>query len=193
MLGNHETLNVELDFRYVTAGGYVDFRSTPYDETDSLIASYPSSQRGRVAAFRPGGPYAMMLAGHNVAMQVGDTVFVHGGILPEHAEVGLERINQDVQAWMRGERDAPERWLGGDAPVWVRDYSDDEERPNCRALAETLELLGAARMVVGHTVQDAPNPACDGMVWRMDVGMAEHYGGSVAAIEIIGSEATLLQ
>jgi hypothetical protein len=48
-------------------------------------------------------------------------------------------------------------------------------------------------MVVGHTVQSAANPDCDGKVWRMDVGMAAHYGGSPAALEISGQTVTLLQ
>jgi hypothetical protein len=60
-------------------------------------------------------------------------------------------------------------------------------------LIETLEVLGASRMVVGHTVQDAANPACDGKVWRMDVGMAAHYGGSPAALAIENGTVTLLE
>ena len=47
-------------------------------------------------------------------------------------------------------------------------------------------------MVVGHTVQDEANPACDGRVWRVDVGMAAHYGGDSAAVEINGDTVTLL-
>ncbi|MCB9795755.1 MAG: metallophosphoesterase [Alphaproteobacteria bacterium] len=193
LLGNHETMNVELDLRYVTEGGFADFADTPYEADDAELLEYPEAQRGRVAALRPGGPYAQLLAGHNMVMQVGDTVFVHGGVLPEHAEVGLETINAEVQAWIRGDAAPPERWLSGDGPVWTRDYSDDEAAPACEALTEALELLGAARMVVGHTVQDQANPACDGKVWRMDVGMAAYYGGRPAALELRDGEATLLQ
>lgn len=193
LLGNHETMNVELDLRYVTDGGFADFADTPYDPEDALYDDFPEEQRGRVAAFRPGGPYALLLAGHNIAMKVGDTVFVHGGLLPAHAAVGLDRINTDVHAWMKGEGPAPNRWISSDSPVWSRHYSDDDAPPDCAALTETLEVLGASRMVVGHTVQDVPNPACDGKVWRMDVGMAAHYGGRSAAIEIVGEDAVLLE
>jgi hypothetical protein len=192
LLGNHETINVELDFRYVTPGGFADFLDTPFAADDAEVLSYPEEERGRVAAFRPGGPYALMLAGHNLSMQVGDTVFVHGGILPAHAEAGLETINSEVQAWMRGEAEAPDRWLDGEGPVWTRAYSDDDEPLACDDLTEALDTLGAARMVVGHTVQDEANPACDGKVWRMDVGMAEHYGGGLAALVVEGDEVTLL-
>lgn len=186
-------MNVELDFRYVTNGGWTDFADVPYDNSDPLLQDYPAYQRGRVAAFRPGGPYALLLAGHNMVMQVGDTVFVHGGVLPWHASMGLARINSDVQAWMRGEADAPERWISGDAPVWTRVYSDDDETPACSELTEALDLLGATRMVVGHTVQDEANPACDGRVWRIDVGMAETYGGRPTALEIVDEQARILE
>lgn len=192
LLGNHETMNVELDFRYVTDGGFVDFEDTPFDEADPVLAKLPERERGRAAAFRPGGPYALMLAGHNMIMQVGGTVFVHGGVLPSHARTGIDTINAEVQAWMRGEATKPDPWVSGDAPVWTRVYSDDDEPPSCTKLTNALDLLGADRMVVGHTVQDEANPACDGRVWRVDVGMAAHYGGDSAAVEITGDTVTLL-
>ena len=53
LLGNHETMNVKLDLRYITAGGFADFADTPYDTQDAFIMAYPEEQRGRVAAFRP--------------------------------------------------------------------------------------------------------------------------------------------
>ncbi len=193
LLGNHETMNVELDFRYVTAGGFADFADTDYAPDDHLVSAFPPVERGRAAAFRPGGPVARTLATHNLAMQVGDTVFVHGGVLPAHAEVGLETINAEVQAWMRGEAPPPEAWLDGDGPVWTRDYSDDDVAPDCDALTEALDRLGAERMVVGHTVQDRANPACGGRVWRLDVGMAAHYGGAPAALEVRAGQATLIE
>jgi hypothetical protein len=194
LLGNHETMNVELDFRYVTDGGWEDFADIPYDTDDAQIMAYDEDQRGRVAAFQPGGPYALMLAGHNLTMQVGDTVFVHGGILSSHAEAGLETINADVQAWMRGETGPPDTWIhSSTAPVWTRDYSDDPDSFDCAELTATLEILGASRMVVGHTVQDVANPACDGKVWLMDVGMADYYGGSPAALEIVGDAITVVE
>lgn len=34
------------------------------------------------------------LARHHTVLQIGSTVFVHGGILPSHADYGLERINR---------------------------------------------------------------------------------------------------
>ena len=127
-------------------------------------------------------------------MMVGDTVFVHGGILPEHAQGGLETINAEVQTWIRGEANEPEQWTRSTtSPFWSRHYSDGPDSTDCALLSETLDSLGAKRMVVGHTVQNGANSACDGKVWKMDVGMAAHYGGRPAALEIVGNTITLLQ
>ena len=50
------------------------------------------------------GPIATrFLAPHPCALQIGSTVFVHGGILPSHARYGVDRINSETQAWMAGQ------------------------------------------------------------------------------------------
>jgi len=191
--GNHEAMNVELDLRYVTDGGFEDFAdlAPPVSDQDEELLSYPEAQRGRVAAFRPGGPYAMVLAEQNIAVIVGDTVFVHGGINPAHAERGLERINDEVQEWMRGEDDWP--WIvNGEGPVWIRDYSDETGEEECADLEDALAILGVRRMVVGHTVYGEINHACDEQVWRVDVGMASYYGGDPSVLEIVGDTLSII-
>jgi hypothetical protein len=57
----------------------------------------------RFLALTPGGPIATrFLAPSNTVLQVGTTVFAHGGVLPEHIAYGLHRINAETSAWMRG-------------------------------------------------------------------------------------------
>lgn len=64
------------------------------------------------------------LADHPIALQIGATVFVHGGVLPEHAEHGLERINEETREWMLGSTSkAPNFLVGRRAIVWAREYS----------------------------------------------------------------------
>jgi hypothetical protein len=182
--GNHEVMNVELDLRYIHDDAWAPFDDVEYDPEDPELAGYDEEQRGRVAAFRPGGPYAMMLAGRNGAMVVGETAFVHGGILPAHASYGIQTFNDESQAWMRGETEQVGLLTQSDSPVWARTYSDEPGVTDCAQLQQALATLGAERMVVGHTVQDEINPACEGRVWRIDVGMSDHYGGSPAVLEI---------
>ena len=193
VLGNHETMNVQRDYRYVTDGGWLDFSDIDYPEDDPELLGYPADQRGRVAAFRPGGAFAQLLAGHNMVVVVDDTVFVHGGVLPAHVSYGLEVLNAEVQAWMFGDAGEPTSWTrGDDCPVWSRHYSADVDPADCELLREALDGVPASRMVVGHTVQSQINEACDGLVWRVDVGMAQHYGGRASVLQIIGDEVTVL-
>lgn len=194
--GNHELMNVAGDLRYVTAGGFADFKSFGSLETDDpRLASVPPGMRGRLVAFLPGGPYARILSRRPVIAQVGDTLFAHGGVLPAHVELGLARINREVSDWVAGRRPEPPAYMrGDDSPVWSRHYSREPDAADCRLLAEVLDRTGAARMVVGHTVQKGgPSSACDGRVWRIDVGLAAHYGGAPAALEIRGDRIEVLR
>jgi hypothetical protein len=184
--GNHELMNVKLDLRYVTVEGYLDFLPTPVTAETVAPQMVVDGVVERIKAFRPGGPVARRLAERNVIAIVGDTVFVHGGVLPHVVEYGIERLNQESRSWIRKERECPpDVLLGPDGPVWSRHYSDEPDDEDCRLLEETLEMLGVERMVVGHTVQDkGMTSACQGKVWRIDVGLAAHYGGSPAVLEL---------
>ncbi len=60
-------------------------------------------------------------------------------------------------------------------------------------LESVLDAVGVSRMVVAHTVQSQGiNSACNGQVWRVDVGMSAHYGGQAAGIEIVGDFVTII-
>ncbi len=196
LLGNHEIMNVLGDFRYVTEGGFRAFALPEGVRPPSEIASLPAKVQGRAYAFAPGGPWARRLAGRNVVVVVGDTVFVHGGILPEHVAAGLAALNRDTRAFLAGDRRLGPAVLGRlmapDSPVWTRAYGEGDDEATCRTLAVALERLGARRMVVGHTVQrsGAIGEACDGRLYRIDVGLATHYGGPIAYLRIEGGTAT---
>jgi hypothetical protein len=189
--GNHEVMNVELDFRYVTEGGLSDFASIPGAGTaDPRVAALPAPARGRGAAFLPGGPVARRLAKRGTVAVVGDTVFVHGGVLPKHVRYGLDRMNREVSAWMEGAAPAPPPIVTAeDGPIWTRRYSAAPGADDCQVLRETLEMIPAKRMVVGHTVQRGGiSSACGDRVWRIDVGLAKIYGGKPEVLEIAGDK-----
>lgn len=184
--GNHELMNARLDLRYVTEGGFADFADVAAEAPlDSLLLAYAPAQRGRVAAFRPGGPYARLLAERPVILVLGETLFVHGGLLPGHLEYGIDRINTEVRQWLLGEGDPPPFIHKGESPTWSRTYSDGVDEVGCAQLAAVLAELGVKRMVVGHTVQEEGITAyCDDQVWCIDSGIAEHYGNHVQVLEI---------
>jgi hypothetical protein len=174
--GNHELMNVAQDFRYVTPRAFAAF-----DELG-----------GRPAAFRPGGAYALRIALRPFVVQVGDSVYVHGGLLPEHVEYGLARMQAELRAWLAGQGPLPALVTREDSPVWTRAYS--AEVPDCERLTRALGMLGAKRMVVGHTPQQhGITSACDEQVWRIDTGMSRFYGGPVEALEVTADSVRALR
>lgn len=184
--GNHELMNVLLDFRYVTEGGFRAFDDVAsVDPADSLLSSLDPEERLRAAAFRPGGPVALQLAKRPTGLVLGPNLFVHGGILPDQVAMGLDAMNGQIRRWLRNEAPPPE-WIAGDrSPVWTRLYSRQPTPAACDTLDFVLKELEVERMVVGHTVQTTGITAyCGGRVWSIDVGMAAYYGGRPEVLEI---------
>ena len=192
--GNHELMNAAGDFRYVTPGGMTDFADAPgVDVSAASVREFPEALRSRAAAFLPGGAYAKVLATRNTAVVVGDSVFVHGGVLPKYAPK-LKALNEAGRLWLSEGGPPPAELLAPDGLVWLRDYSVPEPTAKaCADLDAALAELEVTRMVVGHTVQArGVTSACNEKVWRIDVGMAKHYGGDPAALEIKGDRLTVL-
>jgi len=183
--GNHELMNVAQDFRYVTPGSLAAFRDAGRGGTDG---------RARAAAFEPGAAYARLLAQRPIFVDVGGTVFVHGGVLEKHVTYGLARMDDEVRSWLLGQTPTPPRVvMGEDGPVWTRAYSAAPGKDECAELARVLERLGARRMVMGHTVQrGGVSSACEGKAWRIDVGMSRVFGGPVQVLQIRGDDVTVL-
>lgn len=198
--GNHELMNAAWDFRYVTEGGFREFADVSEEspaarQSHPIPAEAPAEWRGRARAFRPGGPYARQLAAGNIVQMVGDTVFVHGGVTAHYAAYGLDRLNRELRCWLADSRSSPRAMprpgRDSEGPVWTRRFSLDP--PDCADLDKSLAILGAARMVVGHTVQNSGvTSACDGKIWRIDTGIAGYYGGPRQALEIRGSKLQIL-
>ncbi len=193
--GNHELMNARPDLRYVTDGGFADFSdAVVIAELDSLLLAYEPAQRPRVAAFRPGGPYARILAERPVVLIIEGNVFVHGGVLPLHLDYGLDRLNGEVRDWLLGEGEPPAFIHTRESPTWTRNYSDEADEEDCRQLAEVLERLGATRMIVGHTVQeDGIRAFCEDKVWCVDAGLSAYYGGRIEVLEIDGDAVRVLR
>jgi hypothetical protein len=112
---------------------------------------------------------------------------------------GIGRINDEVSRFFRGELAALPDVVGGeDAPVWTRLYGAPSPGAEaCRELEAVLASLSVKRLVVGHTVQQAGvTPACEGRVYRVDVGLSDFYGKNPTqvleirpgGVEVLGAE-----
>ena len=171
LLGNHELMNAAGDFRYVTPGAMHDFDDAGGTRSEVL---------------GPGGAYAKKLAAHDVIAIVGDTIYAHAGVIGDWV-TQVDAVNMSSRCWLDGQaggpRNAPVAMTSDQSPVWTRALGF--ERVDCAAVKVALAKLGVKRMVVGHTVQDQGiNQACDGAVWRIDVGLAKRYGGPIQVLEL---------
>ena len=119
-------------------------------------------------------------------------VSVHGSVLLKHVTYGVARINEETNAWLESGGREP-AFLTASAPsVWTSLYSQDPTAAACATLEDALTALGAKRMVVGQTVQDAGIvSACGGKAWLIDVGMV--FGSKPEALEIIGDDVHVLR
>ena len=171
-----------------------DLSSSSSSSSSSLamrMQNMDEQERARFEELRPGGRVTRkFLADQPTVLQIGSTVFVHGGVTPPHIRYGVDRINEEGRKWMLGERgdSMPSFYRGRDAVVWTREYShNDKGRCECQQLEEVLGAMHARRMVVGHTIQDdGVNAACGERVFRVDVGLSKGCGdGEPEVLEIL--------
>jgi hypothetical protein len=110
--GNHEVLNSNGLFHYTDEGGNVEIETVLGKEMDRVKSEgstrwriqYAGNQPSRWNAFEPGGWLSEPLISHmNVAVVVGKTLFVHGGLTKEHLtrNGGIKKMNEDVRTWYK--------------------------------------------------------------------------------------------
>lgn len=79
---------------------------------------------------------------------------------------------------------------GPTGPIWMREYSSPPDAPPAARdaealLEETLSILGARRLVMGHTIQRRVNGVLGGRAWRVDVGASRGcLGGTPEVLEV---------
>lgn len=201
VLGNHELMNVEGDFRYVSPKEFREFGNFFKADKTSRDSNYPFGYKERLDCFSPGGALAKKLADTRYSvLQVGSWLFLHGGITSHlAAKYTLGEINSCVRRWLYGE-DSQLVNLGMEdiyhneddtqSPFWSRIYSDVEEFgvDEKREFYKTLKVLNLRNrpkceirgMVMGHSPQfmyDRPlNSDCNNKLWRVDIGMSRAFG-----------------
>ncbi|XP_043707043.1 shewanella-like protein phosphatase 2 [Telopea speciosissima] len=225
MNGNHEIMNIDGDFRYVTQSGLDEFKvwadwfcignsmkslcdglEKPKYLFEGIPSVFPGIKeefhegiRARIAALRPKGPISVkFLSGNQTVLVIGESVFVHGGLLQKHVFYGLERINEEVSNWINGltRRLSPDFVRGRDSVVWLRAFSEElAKKCDCSTLEHVLATIpGAKRMIMGHTIQEAGiNGVCENRAIRIDVGMSKGcINGLPEVLEIYNSEIRVL-
>lgn len=145
----------------------------------------------------PKGQLGRALRKLPVAHLAGDIVCVHGGILPHFAEHGVERLNELAwNEWALAKKryvDLKRRSLfrNPEGPLWDRSLARGGREAHS-LLKRSLRLLGAKRMVIGHTpTESVPGGEKGRIATRfgaelvlVDAGLSEGPGGPRAALVV---------
>ena len=175
LLGNHEVMNLMGDWRYVAPSDVAQF----------------GGLEARKKAFALEGSYGSWLFERDVVAEVDGNIFVHGGVTPAFAKMGVQGMNDAARQAIRDQGGSV---LESDGPLWFRDYVNAPESSACPLLAQSLASLNAKRMVVGHTTRSdgKVESRCGGRLLVIDIGIADHYGANLGAIELTDDDARAL-
>ena len=196
LLGNHELLNVQGYFNYVSYEGINKFDNYKDPSNPNLV--FKSGEEARKYSFRPGKEYANFLACTRLgAVIIGSNLFVHAGIIDHFirqlnldSKSDLEDINRKIQKWLLGLIDQKyiNDIINGTqySMFWNRILGNlpkdvSFKDPRCSDyITEALKIFKVDSMVIGHTPQsfinnDKINATCSEKVWRIDNGSSKAF------------------
>lgn len=174
LFGNHELMNAEASFNYVSYKNLYDFKYV--NDNKEYVGI-----NGRTDAFKPGGPIANMLACTRMSVIIiGSNMFVHAGILPRllkdlnflniDNKEKLKYINITVRKWLLNKlnenEDEIKRLLINNedlSPFWVRilgkiPLNENMSFADCENnVKEILQVYQLGSIIIGHTPQLAIN------------------------------------
>ena len=216
LLGNHEVMTVLGHEAYVSADEYMEFATAQeidqfYVERTRFmyemlgapdVPQFVAPLGGRVRAWEeahaPGrdafreamnlrGWYGSYIRTLPIAVRLGSLLFVHGGLSPQWAELGVDGLAAEAaECWGQAPRFYQELDPNGLfrdplGPLWHRAYCVANAKIVQDDLQESLKLLDARQMIVGHTRTDtveAGRPSVPlvrhrGRLVMTDVGLGE--------------------
>jgi hypothetical protein len=175
LLGNHEAMVLAGDLRYLHPR-YFEVAARLGHRYEQLFA----------ADTELGG----WLRRRATVLQVGDTLFLHGGLHPGMAArtIDLPTLNADFRARLGTPREALRgdpagEWLfGADGPLWYRGYLA-AERASMADIEALLARAGVSRIVVGHTTQREIRSLYRGRVIAIDAALKNGENGELLISE----------
>lgn len=175
VLGNHETMVLYDDLRYV---------HPKYLRSARLL------QRSYAGLYAADSVLGQWLRTRPALLQIGDTLFLHGGIAPEALDLALDAEATNAgyraslglpRAQVRQDPALAPLYDGKTSPVWYRGYFDG--RLDSAQVETLVARLGVARIVVGHTSMPHVSRFHDGHVIAIDSSIKDGESGELLFIE----------
>jgi hypothetical protein len=223
LIGNHETMNVVGDLRYVTEDEFRAFSTSKSGRLQDLQweeqvkwmrANMLTFEEINLEAYRKeweqkvplgwvehrmgwalNGQYGKWVKNNPVAVQINDTIFLHGGISTKYCKLSLQSLTEQLIEAMRS-YDPSVTTIVNDplGPVWYRGLALEKETDVfSQTLDNILNRYGARRIVVGHTPTGGVVwPRFDQRVVVNDSGIATYYGSHEGVLELTSEGATAI-
>lgn len=162
ILGNHEIMNMNGDWRYVHPQ-YTQSSSVPY-----------------TALYNGNSELWHWLCTKNIMEKIGDVLFVHGGVSPAllQLQLPIADINNAVRPFYNK---ANQLFIdpllnivynSENSPFWFRGYYRQENSVTEDLIDATLEHFDVKTIVTGHTVVNQVTPYFNGKVINIDTNHA---------------------
>jgi len=186
LLGNHELMNTDGVFNYVSKKGLDEFtldKEYLGVEDETIIPNNPNLRKW---AFSRGKPISKFLAcTRKMCIIIGSNIFVHAGIL-DYYNITITDINKiissylfDVSVNINNDNDLLDPYK---SPLWTREFAKNED---CNKLLNPLDtfiskstnmkITKIGSIIVGHTPDlSGIKSKCDKKIWLTD------YGASIA-------------
>ncbi len=175
VLGNHETMVLYDDLRYV---------NPKYLRSAQLLGrSYPQ-------LYGADSVIGQWLRTRPVLLRIGDTLFLHGGISPEALQLAQDPAATNAayqhslgrpKAEVKADPATAPLYDGKTSPIWYRGYFDG--RLDANGVQQVLDQLGLARIVVGHTSMQHVSSFHGGRVIAIDSSIKKGENGELLFIE----------
>ena len=175
VLGNHETMVLYDDLRYV---------NPKYLRSAQLLGrSYPQ-------LYGADSVIGQWLRTRPVLLRIGDTLFLHGGISPEAVALALDpaATNRAYQASLGTPKAEVKQdpltaplYDGKTSPIWYRGYFNGALDTD--GVQQVLDQLGLQRIVVGHTSMPHVSSFHGDRIIAIDSSIKDGENGELLFIE----------
>ena len=196
LIGNHESMNMIGDMRYVSKAEYAAFAADESSEQrdrwfsawlrreggtrnrqlERFDSEYPAGFFALREAFAPDGTYGKWLLEKNVVAVINGTAFVHGGLPPEVADFGLDDFNRKLKQELVAYVNAVAALTEAEVLLPTDAFYDHDAivKNYVPSLNESRKVLDALAVV--RKLAEASVLSSDGPLW---------YRGNVACSEVI--------